>query len=85
MSIDLEPIFENVEQKNIPDMERTATFPCPDRIYSIIFFKYMITAFSAVVVSLDILVSEISNSKQPQCPLKVGKQIIRRNLSISGL
>ena len=56
-------------------------YPRPRVIYSIIFFlKYIITAFSAIVFSPVFFVSVMSNSIQPQCPLNVGKQIIRRYL-----
>ena len=51
----------------------------------IIFCKYIKTAFSPAVLSPESFVFDISKSIQPQCPLKVGKQIIRRFLSISGL
>ena len=53
--------------------------------YPNIFFKYNRIAFSPASLSVEILVSEMSNSIHPQCPLNVGKQIIRRYLLISGL
>ena len=73
------------EQSN--DLERKSRFRSKSEgIHSIIFvLKYIITAFSAIVFSPVFFVSVTSKIRQPQCPLNVGKQFIRRYLSISGL
>ena len=53
--------------------------------HSISFFRYINIAFSPTDFSTEKRVSDTSNRRQPQCPLKVGKHTICRYLSISGL